>query len=40
MVEKMPKIGSRTKTIVVAMSVLLAVAIVVFGFFTVGFSAG
>jgi flagellar protein FlaJ len=38
MVEKMPKIESRTKKIVVVMSVLLAVAIVVFGFFTVGFS--
>jgi flagellar protein FlaJ len=38
MVEKMPKIESRTKKIVVAMSVLLAVSIVAFGFFTVGFS--
>jgi flagellar protein FlaJ len=38
MVNKMPKIESRTKKIVVAMSVLLAAAIVVFGFFTVGFS--
>jgi len=38
MVEKMPKIESRTKKIVVFMSVMLAVAIVVFGFFTVGFS--
>jgi flagellar protein FlaJ len=38
MVEKMPKIESRTKKIVVIASVLLAVAIVVFGFFTVGFS--
>ena len=38
MVNKMPKIESRTKKIVVAMSVLSAVAIVVFGFFTVGFS--
>ena len=38
MVNKMPKIESRTKKIVVAMSVLLAVAIVVFGFFAVGFS--
>jgi flagellar protein FlaJ len=38
MVEKMPKIESKTKKIVVAMSVLLAAAIVVFGFFIVGFS--
>jgi flagellar protein FlaJ len=38
MVNKMPKIENRTKKIVVAMSVLLAAAIVVFGFFTVGFS--
>jgi flagellar protein FlaJ len=38
MVNKMPKIESRTKKIVVAVSVLLAVAIVVFGFFAVGFS--
>jgi flagellar protein FlaJ len=39
MVDKMPKIESRTKKIVVVMSVLLAVAIVVFGVFTVGFNA-
>ena len=39
MVEKMPKIESRTKKIVVVMSVLLAVAIVSFGFFIVGFTA-
>jgi flagellar protein FlaJ len=38
MVKKMPKIESRTKKIVVAMSVLLAVAIVIFGFFTIGFT--
>ena len=38
MVEKMPKIESKTKKIVVVLSVLLAVAIVAFGFFTVGFS--
>ena len=38
MVVKMPKIESRTKKIVVVLSVLLAVAIVAFGFFTVGFS--
>ncbi len=38
MVEKMPMIESRTKKIVVVMSVLLAVAIVSFGFFTAGFS--
>jgi flagellar protein FlaJ len=34
----MPKIESRIKKIVVAVSVLVAVAIVVFGYFTVGFS--
>ena len=39
MVEKMPKIESRTKKIVVVMSLLLAVAIVSFGFFIVGFTA-
>ena len=39
MVGKMPKIESRTKKIVVVMSVLLAVAIVSFGFFIVGFTA-
>jgi len=39
MVEKMPKVESRTKKIVFAASVLLAVAIVLFGYFTVGFSA-
>ncbi len=39
MVEKMPKIESRTRKIVIAVSVLVAVAIVVFGYFTVGFSA-
>jgi flagellar protein FlaJ len=39
MVEKMPKIESRTKKIVMAVSVLVAVALVVFGYFTVGFSA-
>ena len=38
MVEKMPKIENRTKKIVVAMSVLSAVAIVTFGVLTVGFS--
>jgi flagellar protein FlaJ len=35
----MPKIESRTKKIVMAASVLVAVALVVFGYFTVGFSA-
>jgi flagellar protein FlaJ len=39
MVEKMPKIESRTKKIVIAVSVLAAVALVVFGYFTVGYSA-
>ena len=39
MVGKMPKIESRTKKIVVVMSLLLAVAIVSFGFFIVGFTA-
>jgi flagellar protein FlaJ len=39
MVEKMPKIESRTKKIVMAVSVLVAVALVLFGYFTVGFSA-
>ena len=34
----MPKIESRTKKIVAVASVLLAVAIVVFGYFTVGMS--
>jgi flagellar protein FlaJ len=38
MVEKMPKVESRTRKIVVVVSVLLAVAVVAFGFFTVGFS--
>jgi len=38
MVDKMPKIESRTKKIVFVMSVLLAVAIVVFGVLTVGFT--
>jgi flagellar protein FlaJ len=38
MVETMPKIESRTKKIAVVASVLLAVAIVLFGYFTVGFS--
>jgi len=38
MVEKMPKIESRTKKIVMAVSVLVAVAMVLFGYFTVGFS--
>jgi len=38
MVEKMPKIESRTKKTVFVASVLLAVAIVLFGFFTVGAS--
>jgi flagellar protein FlaJ len=38
MVEKMPKIENRTKKIVVAMSVLSAVAIVTFGVLTVVFS--
>ena len=38
MVEKMPKIESRTKKIVMAVSVLVAVALVVFGYFTVGFN--
>jgi flagellar protein FlaJ len=35
----MPKIESRTKKIVIAVSVLVAVAIVLFGYFTVGVSA-
>jgi archaeal flagellar protein FlaJ len=39
MVEKMPKIESRTKKVVFVASVLLAVAIVLFGYFTVGASA-
>src|SRR4030042_1359498 len=38
MVEKMPKIESRTRKIVMAVSVLVAVALVVFGYFTVGFN--
>jgi flagellar protein FlaJ len=38
MVEKMPKIESRTKKIVIAVSVVVAVAIVLFGYFTVGIS--
>jgi pilus assembly protein TadC len=38
MVDKMPKIESRTKKIVFVMSVLLAVAIVGFGVLTVGFT--
>ena len=37
MVEKMPKIESRTRKIVMAVSVLVAVAMVLFGYFTVGF---
>jgi flagellar protein FlaJ len=39
MVTKMPKIESRTKKVVIAVSVLIAAAIVLFGYFTVGFSA-
>ncbi len=39
MVEKMPKIESRTKKIVITVSVLIAIAIVLFGYFTVGVSA-
>jgi flagellar protein FlaJ len=39
MVKKMPKIESRTKKVVIAVSVLIAAAIVVFGYFTVGVSA-
>ena len=39
MVKKMPKIESRTKKVVIAVSVLVAAAIVLFGYFTVGFSA-
>jgi flagellar protein FlaJ len=39
MVEKMPKVESRTKKIAIVASVLLAVSIVLFGYFTVGFSA-
>jgi flagellar protein FlaJ len=35
----MPKIENRTKKIVIAVSVLVAVAIVLFGYFTVGVSA-
>ncbi len=38
MVDKMPKIENRTKKIVVAMSVLSAIAIVTFGVLMVGFS--
>ncbi len=38
MVEKMPKIESRTKKTVVVVSVLLAAAIVLLGYFTVGVS--
>jgi flagellar protein FlaJ len=38
MVEKMPKVESRTIKIVVVVSVLLAIAVVAFGFFTVGFT--
>jgi flagellar protein FlaJ len=34
----MPKIENRTKKIVIAVSVVVAVAIVLFGYFTVGFS--
>jgi flagellar protein FlaJ len=39
MVKKMPKIESRTKKVVIAVSVLIAAAIVAFGYFTVGVSA-
>jgi flagellar protein FlaJ len=39
MVEKMPKIERRTKKVVIAVSVLVAVAIALFGYFTVGVSA-
>ena len=39
MVKKMPKIESRTKKVVIAVSVFVAAAIVVFGYFTVGFRA-
>jgi len=39
MVGKMPKIESRTKKVVAVASILLAVAIVLFGYFTVGVSA-
>jgi flagellar protein FlaJ len=39
MVKKMPKIESRTKKVVIAVSVLVAAAIVLFGYFTVGVSA-
>ena len=38
MVEKMPKIESRTKKVVTVASILLAVAIVLFGYLTVGVS--
>jgi flagellar protein FlaJ len=38
MVAKMPKIENRTKKIVIAVSVVVAVAIVLFGYFTVGFT--
>ena len=38
MVKKMPKIESRTKKVVIAVSVLAAAAIIVFGYFTVGVS--
>jgi len=39
MVKKMPKIESRIKKVVIAVSVLVAAAIVLFGYFTVGVSA-
>ena len=39
MVKKMPKIESRTKKVVIAVSVLIAAAIVLLGYFIVGFSA-
>ena len=38
MVKKMPKIESRTKKVVIAVSVLAAAAMIVFGYFTVGVS--
>jgi flagellar protein FlaJ len=38
MVKKMPKIESRTKKVVIAVSVLIAAAIVLLGYFIVGFS--
>ena len=38
MVTKMPKIESRTKKVVIAVSVLAAAAMIVFGYFTVGVS--